>query len=79
MMFGFGDGGYGMGHGFGWIFMILFWGVIIYLIVRWTSHWSQQGTGWNSAKGAEEILKERYAKGDITKEEFEQMKKDLRS
>jgi len=79
MMFGFGDGGYGMGHGFGWIFMILFWGVVIYLIVRGTSYWSRKGAGGTSEKSAEEILKERYAKGEISKEEFEQMKNDLRS
>ena len=78
MMFGVGDGGFGMGHGFGWIFMILFWVVVIYLIVRGTSYWSRNRARGTSEKSAEEILKERYAKGDITKEEFEQMKKDLR-
>ncbi|WP_369682029.1 SHOCT domain-containing protein [Malonomonas rubra] len=74
----YGDGFYGMGHGFGGIFMILFWVVIIYLIVRGTSHWTQKGSEQNSRKSAEDILKERYAKGDISKEEFEQMKQDLR-
>jgi len=33
----FGNGFYGMGHGFGGISMILFWVIVIYLIVRWTN------------------------------------------
>ena len=75
----FGDGFYGMGHGFGGIFMILFWVVVIYLIVRGTSYWTQKGSGQNSRHSAEEILKERYAQGIISKDEFEQMRHDLRS
>lgn len=75
----FGHDFYGMGHGFGGIFMILFWVVIIYLIFRGTSYWAQKGSGQSSSQSAEEILKERYAKGEISKEEFERMKQDLRS
>lgn len=74
----FGDGFYGIGHGFGGIFMILFWGIIIFLIVRGTSYWAQKGPDKSSRQSAKDILKERYAKGDISKEEFERMKRDLR-
>lgn len=72
----FGDGFYGMGHGFGGILMLLFWVVVIYLIVRGTGYWTSKGP--DSRHSAEDILKERYAKGDISKEEFERMKQDLR-
>ena len=73
----FGDGFYGFGHGFGGIFMILFWCIIIFLIVRGTNYWTSKGGNENQKQSAEEILKERYARGDISKEDFEQMKKDL--
>ncbi len=76
-------GGFG-GFGFGWIFMILFWGLIIcgiLALVRGVSGGGCCGMGHNnehSGKGnAMDILKERYAKGEITKEDFERMKKDL--
>ena len=55
------------------IFMVLFWVLVIYLIVsvlrRTPNHYE--------TNNAMEILKERYAKGEITKEQFETMKKDL--
>ena len=58
--------------GFGGLFMIIFWGLIIYGIVILFRHNS------HSEKGRSiDILKERYAKGEITKEQFESMKKDL--
>ena len=77
--------GYGFGFGFGWIFMILFWGLIIWAVlalVRGASggsccgghHRVGHGRGENSAL---DILKERYAKGEISKEDFEKMKRDL--
>jgi len=52
--------------------------IVVYLIfgrgIRppWRDH-----DGGSQSDGAMEILRKRYAKGEITKEEFEQMKKDL--
>ena len=66
----------GMGYGFGWLVIILFWGAIISLVV-----WAGRGFGGrgDSGKSAIEILEERYAKGEIEKKEFEAKKKDLKS
>lgn len=69
-------GGYGCGMGFGWIFMIILWALLILGIVYLIQ---------NIAKGSRkednempiDILKKRYAKGEITKEEFEKMKDNL--
>lgn len=59
--------------GFGYLFMILFWGLVIYgVVLFFRRNESSKGKG-----GALETLKERYAKGEITKEVFESMKKDL--
>lgn len=72
--------------GFGWIFMVVFWGFIIWAIIALirggfrNGHMCGHGHG-NGAHGEEksplEILKERYAKGEIDKKEFEEKKKDL--
>jgi len=71
---------YHMGF-FSMIMMGLFWiAVIIGIIflIRWlaasTSHRNRE---LRSEDSALEILKIRYAKGEINKEEFEQKKKDL--
>jgi len=74
-------GGFGWGPGFGWIFMILFWGLIILgivAIVKWISD-SSQNTNNSQPKTALDILNERYARGEIEREEFEQKKLDLLS
>jgi putative membrane protein len=65
--------------GFGSIFMIIFWVIIAAGIVYFIK-WSFDQSGGSSAprgNNALEILKERYAKGEINKQEFEEKKKDL--
>ncbi|MBI3015770.1 MAG: SHOCT domain-containing protein [Candidatus Tectomicrobia bacterium] len=80
MMPGWGWGGMGFGGGLlGFLFMILFWGVLIagvVLAVRWLTEKSRSGEG-RQEDSALEILKKRYARGEIGKEEFEEKKKDL--
>src|SRR3989344_2983192 len=73
----FGMGGYGMmgfGMGFGFIFMLLFWGLIIWLIVTLINASQSNKNEPDSLT----ILKRRYASGEITKKEFETMKKEIR-
>ncbi len=76
------------GGWFGGIFMILFWVLVIagiIALVRWlvaSNRASNPGaTGTRGATGtgasALETLKQRYAKGEIDREQFLAMKKDL--
>ena len=79
-------GGQGFGFGgtwgiVGWIISMLFFLLIIVgsiLLVLWLVRQVSHPTthGISTPRGME-ILKERYAKGEISKEEFERMKKDL--
>jgi len=74
----FGD----WGMGFGWIFMILFWALIILgiiAVVKWLSAGTTSNRSTKSPKTALEILEGRYARGEIGQEEFEQKKRDLKS
>ena len=70
-----GFSGMGWGMGFGWILGPLVLGVLIWVIVRFVNQSNESGRpGGNSAL---DILKERYARGEISKEEFEAKKRDL--
>jgi putative membrane protein len=76
-------GGWGWGMGFGGIFMILFWAVIILgivALVKWLfSAGGSAGLGGfgGSSKTPLDALKERYARGEINREQYEQMRRDL--
>lgn len=65
---------------FGSIWMILFWAVIIGLVVWGVTrlvHREVHGTGAAPRRDPLDIARERYARGEITKEEFERIKRDL--
>ena len=67
---------WGLGMGFGGLVMLAFWGVVIIgviLLVR--SVGGAQGGLWHETPL--NLLKRRYAAGQITREQYEQMRKDL--
>ena len=69
--------GFGVMGGFGWIFMIFWWVLIIAGIVYFVKWLIRQSGVSVSGKSAIDILKERYARGEINKQEFEEKKKEL--
>ncbi len=82
---GWGMMGPGMMGGFGWgwfmpIFMILFWGLVIWAVValvRGAARPGGSGSASSQAVSAIEVLKGRYARGEVSKEEYEEKKRDL--
>ncbi len=70
-------GNYGWGLGFGWLFTIIFWALVILGIVYIFKMISERSRGTEKGETALDILKKRYAKGEITREEFEKTKSDL--
>ena len=72
-----GFGGMGWGWiGLGMVHMLLFWVLVILGIVVLT-RWLAGGPRDEVLPRAIDILKARYAKGEITREQFEQMKRDI--
>jgi putative membrane protein len=68
-----------MGPGYGGMFM---WMIVLAVLVAVVIYWLVRGEksktkDRSSGETALDILKKRYAKGEIAKDEFERMKKDL--
>ena len=61
---------------FGGIWMLIFWGGLIALAI-WGIRKLTRHSGVTDIKSPIDIARERYAKGEITKEQFAQIKKDL--
>ncbi|MHB1117195.1 SHOCT domain-containing protein [Sideroxydans sp.] len=74
-----GFGGWGMGFGF--VFMLLFWGLVILGIVALIRWLIKQPSPDRSPRDKTplEIARERYARGEMDREEYERMKRDLES
>lgn len=84
MMYGYGLDGFWFGHTlFGGFSMIIVW-IAVILFVVWLvreasgSNKKQDGPV-HHGKTALDILKERYAKGEIDRKEFDEKKRDLTS
>ena len=82
MMSGFGMGFGGMAAGgFGFLFMAIFWiGIIaaaIWLLGNLFPKNNTTDTTNGDGETAVSILQKRYARGEINKEQFEQMRQEL--
>jgi putative membrane protein len=73
-------------EGAGWwvipgvIFILLFWGAVVTMVVlgiRKLTGREDSSKGLADNRIPLDIAKERYAKGEISQEEFEQIRKDL--
>ena len=75
-----GGWGHMMGYGgyggvFMWLILVIIAGVIAYIVLN-----QNKKTGnpnGSSTESSREILNKRYARGEITKEEFDRLKKDI--
>lgn len=65
------------GMGFGWIFMLVFWALIILGIVALAKWLFSTGSGRSAGTRPLDVLKERYARGELTREQYEQMRRDI--
>jgi len=71
-MMDWGHMNYGSGGVFMWLILLILIGVVIYFVIN-----RQKLIKREDEETPLEILKKRYAKGEISKQEFEKMKKDL--
>jgi putative membrane protein len=83
---GGGPGMWGYGYGmpwFGHILMIVFWVAVIVgiiFLIRWLVVTSRSGGHQDVSRGGDtalDILRKRYARGEIDKQDFEERKRDL--
>lgn len=67
------------GHGFGfmWIVPMLFFVVFLFFMRGIFRQGSRGGNNGTRRESAREILDKRFAKGEIEKEEYEEMKKAI--
>lgn len=65
--------------GFAWLFWLVVLGLIVWAVVTVVKNSQRRIEPPGTPDSPIEILKRRYARGEISREEFEQMKKDLES
>lgn len=64
MMYGWRDGGWGI------VWMILSWGVIIALVLAALRAFTRDGDRREPSRTAKDVLAERFAKGEIDADEY---------
>lgn len=69
--------GYGIMSGGMWIIGLLFWLLILVGLILLIKYLWEGAGAKRTEESALEVLKKRYARGEISKEEFEEKKKDL--
>ncbi|ALO17279.1 SHOCT domain-containing protein [Salinivirga cyanobacteriivorans] len=70
-----GHGVFGLGMGWGWII-----GLVIVIVIIWVFFkFMNQDKKVSNNKTPLDLLNERYAKGEIDKQEYEEKKRDLTS
>ena len=67
--------GYSMGHPLGWLFMIFFWLFLIFGIIYLVRNLRRPPE--TKRETPLDIIRRRYAEGEISREEFDKLKKDL--
>ena len=77
-------GGGMLGIGFGFIWMLLFWGGLIALAVwlvglLFPATRKQNDAGNEASPTAQDILKARYARGELTTEAYQEMLQNIQS
>ncbi len=72
MMDDWGHMTWGYGGVFMWLILLVLVGVVIFFVMR-GDKWIKRG----GEESALEILKKRYARGEITREEYDKMKKEI--
>jgi len=76
---------WGAHEGMGWwmvlgsVWFVLFWGLIVWAMLRLFSGGEGPGSDTQAGPRAIEIARRRYAAGEISKDEFEQIRRDLES
>jgi putative membrane protein len=75
-MWHMGDG-WGWWMVMGWVWMLVFWGLIVWGIYAIVNRDRGGSTRNESEPGALEILERRYARGDIGADQFEEMRRRL--
>ena len=72
-----GDYGWGWGMGFGWILMTVFWILVILGVVYLIKGIAGGMKKEEKEETALDVLKKRYVRGELSKEEFERIRDDL--
>lgn len=80
-MMGYNGYGYGMmGYGWGWIMMLAILALVVLGIIALVKYLQQSGTAARHDMGnkALDLLNERYARGEISEEEYKRKKESIK-